>query len=316
MSQSSTAPLDPAIDPFLSPMSTLAFGEDDLADFFTSRTDDSLGPVGNAAYDAADFTLDDALLVPTNSPIATPSLTPGSTPDTASYPFDQQDSLSYLYSNSKSPQSYPPHPLHHRSETHDSLLPPPSPFSPTNPPPHRRSLSYSLSHSDAATLSCAPQPPNPIFYRLQATRAKPATPDDGPPRHRRRRGPYTEPTAKRCRTGTHTSALLLHTPIGIPLSCASPPHDPAGAPVQLTGPSYWCLAYMGHGEQMARSRRVIEIGAMAVLNGPRGEALHGQASRNAPAEGMPADAQSVGNGGDEGNAGKGSGYATKALYRC
>jgi len=180
-------------------------------------------------------------------------------------------------------------PLTTRSQTNTSTLRSQK-YSRAQQPSHRRSLSQ----GDADRIAAATrQNHNPVFFRLQAPRSRSAIPNDDSGRLKRR----TEPYAK-CRTGMTASQGLeyahanLHSRVGIPTSTsvdATTIHrimllTNIGTPMEAddgradvnrlsiqlnaTGKTDPYFARMSHSDQENNSRKVIEVGAMAVINQP------------------------------------------------
>ncbi|KAH7068222.1 hypothetical protein BKA63DRAFT_581623 [Paraphoma chrysanthemicola] len=225
-----------------------------------------------------------------------------STPNFASYGSDPSPAVySHPHTAASSPQAYPlehhyqqahqyhPHHLyqphiHTLTNHHPTLFHRPHPFHAhihseatsshflTSNQAQTYTRRRSLSHNDADRIA------NPTFVRLQAPRARSAAPED-----KRRGGPYTwhgqsassgpGPEAWNWGQGGHIPGSsshvrmghvegmmiggLLPTIIGKPLDAAS---DKDGSQEQ----DEIVVRYMMDAAQLAQSRRVIEIGAMAV----------------------------------------------------
>ncbi|KAH7092171.1 hypothetical protein FB567DRAFT_232707 [Paraphoma chrysanthemicola] len=226
-----------------------------------------------------------------------------STPDSVSYGFDPSSAVySHPHTAANSPQAYPLD--HHYQQLHDNQPQhpyQPHMYTPTNnhhpalvrrphlfhanvhseaTSPHffasNRAQTYtrrrSLSHNDADRIA------NPTFVRLQAPRARSATPEakqrGGPyARHARSASSGPGPETGNWEQGGHYAACsnqmrmgqaggmmfggLLPTIIGKPLDAESNSED-AQEQDDIV------VRYMTDATQLAQSRRVIEIGAMAV----------------------------------------------------
>jgi hypothetical protein len=288
MSQPSTPFNNTAADPFLSSMDQ----EQQLAQADFEKLFGSDHPVFSSNYsevlDELDFSYDNASVVHVDS--SNPSTI--STPDFSSYNFGQQSSA---YPTPLGPNSPHPYPLErqqtyqttssqlpfnhrslpHRSQTNNTSL------HPAQPPQgygRRRSLSY----GDVDRIAAAP--PNPTFIRLQAPRARSTTPEDkrrgspypqhgasasqGPGPRGRPRNPTSIPYAQH---GNLLIRGMLPTPIGTPLNEMMEVEDlrygyqDNGTDGNgLTFPEGPVFQHMTRPEELARSRQIIQIGAMAV----------------------------------------------------
>ncbi|RYN39234.1 hypothetical protein AA0113_g3008 [Alternaria arborescens] len=144
---------------------------------------------------------------------------------------------------------------------------------------HRR---RSLSTSDANRIAASNSINNPTFIRLQAPRARSGTPED-----RRRNGLYyrhgrsaSQGPAQGDRPTNPTSTPyhiysdslvggLLPTPIGTPLNQLADVEElnyRAGTTIHTIHSEGPVFRHMRRPEKMARSRRIIEIGALVVSN--------------------------------------------------
>ena len=170
-------------------------------------------------------------------------------------------------------------PLPFRSHTNDVY------HHPTHPPPgyERR---RSLSHGDADRIAASNSVANPTFVRLSAPRATSIIPEDNKrsgrySQHGRSasqspapRGRQWKPTSMPYK-GTPLVDGMLTMPLGTPMNEAeylirSPVHKAQtrdmggyGLPVHPWGPNY---RQMTRPDELARSRQIIEIGAMVVTN--------------------------------------------------
>ncbi|KAF1849364.1 uncharacterized protein K460DRAFT_394210 [Cucurbitaria berberidis CBS 394.84] len=223
-----------------------------------------------------------------------------STPDFSTYSFGQISSA-YLTPGQNSPQPYPldiqqthqanatpniqdyrQRPLPIRGHTNTTFLRSAQP----SPTYIRR---RSLSHGDVDRLASAP--PNPTFVRLQAPRVRSTTPEDtrvGPyAKHRRSasqgpgvRGRPLKPTSiPYVLSGGSFVGGMMSTRIGTPLDMLREPKSAAkldqgsfshkhyrsahGLPMTLGDPIF---EHMTQPDDLARSRQIIQIGAMAVVN--------------------------------------------------
>lgn len=161
---------------------------------------------------------------------------------------------------------------------------------------HRR---RSLSTSDANRIAASNSINNPTFIRLQAPRARSSTPE-----HRRRNGLYyrhgrsvsqglaqgdrpTNPTSTPYRI--YSDSLvggLLPTPIGTPLNELADVEElnyRTGTTIHTIHSEGPVFRHMRRPDEMSRSRRIIEIGALVVSNrsklDPRLEPLSPTANR-------------------------------------
>ncbi|KAF2126834.1 hypothetical protein P153DRAFT_296360 [Dothidotthia symphoricarpi CBS 119687] len=247
-----------------------------------------------------DYRFDSSLVADSSNPstISTPNYsnysfteantypTPGpSTPHP--YPFELQQQFQ-PNTTASAPTYGHNHPLPVFSHTNNRF------FRSTQPPQpyvRRRSLSQGDAERIATTNTV---PANPTFFRLQAPRARSAAAEDD--NYRKRRGaPYPKhgrsasqgPGARgrQSRGETPTSMPwgmqggMLPTPIGTPLSAmdmdspnARPtyhggmPMNPTGMPMQYEYSNDLMLRHMTGLDQLAKSRQIIEIGAMAVYD--------------------------------------------------
>ncbi|KAJ4376235.1 hypothetical protein N0V83_001518 [Neocucurbitaria cava] len=196
------------------------------------------------------------------------------------YPYELQQS--YQSSVPQNIPTYEQRPLPFRSHTNIT------PDQPTQTPQtyvRRRSLS----HGDADRLASAP--PNPTFVRLQASRPTSTTPENT-----KKAGPYS----KHGRSASHGLSVrgrplkpsgipyvlggnpliggMMSTPIGTPLDMLREPVSPArnnndtrydsarGPPNKRNDIIF---EHMTHPNDLARSRQIIQIGAMAVVQRSR-----------------------------------------------
>ncbi|CAA9961324.1 hypothetical protein PTMSG1_04708 [Pyrenophora teres f. maculata] len=218
-----------------------------------------------------------------------------STPNFSNYSFGQQ-SPEYATPDSYTPHPYPielqqtyqagayqhastSRPLPFRSYTNDIYHHPAQ-------LPQGYGRRRSLSHGDADRIAAANSVANPTFVRLSAPRATSTVPEDN-----RRSGRYSQhgrstsqSPAPRGRPWKPTSVPyqitprvdgMLSMPLGTPINeveyqIRSPVHNYRtqdmsrfGSPMYPGGPTY---RQMTHPEELARSRQIIEIGAMVVTN--------------------------------------------------
>ncbi|KAF9692877.1 hypothetical protein EKO04_009169 [Ascochyta lentis] len=260
--------------------------------FNAAGTDGSFyHPSISEALEDAHFNFDSSFFVPTDSSglfsVPTSSFpdynfsqsssgysTPG--PNTPHpYPIEQQTCFN---TDLTAPLSLRQRPQPMRSQTNTSYL------QPSQPPP-QYTRRRSLSQSDAQRIATINAPPNPTFLRLQAPRARSAAPDEH--LNKRRLGPYKHGHSRSTSQGpkstrpTRDNTLvsrpwnsnfiggMVPTSIGTPLSPISPRHHHPAAgqqmPLQHEHLGQEVLFRpMTRPDQMQRSRRVIEIGAMAV----------------------------------------------------
>lgn len=192
-------------------------------------------------------------------------------------------------------------PVHVRSSTNTDSLRPPVHYAPRgriNQPSHRRSLSQ----GDANRIATAA---NPTFFRLQAPRAHARRSRSNAPRDEERNVEWmgTPPqerarkTRKKHRANPSTDVLPYILSSSLPHQHAtfSGPYvlNPIGTQInymgmdarmnthvqtdenrriQLTGPGF---KYMSHEEQLSKSLRIIEVGAMGVVNKGAGQHVSG-----------------------------------------
>ncbi|EMD58934.1 hypothetical protein COCSADRAFT_128629 [Bipolaris sorokiniana ND90Pr] len=269
MSQPNT-PFDGATeDPFLS--SSDQFSQADFEELFGSGGSDGdiFSSNNSEVFDGTNFTYGDALLVPVDSS----SLSVISTPEPSAHSSNRR-SLAYPTPEVDKPHPYPfetnrpyeasipqsifnsrPFPI--RSETNNVHL-----YSTqlVQPASRRRSLS----HGDMDRVVAA-SIPNPTFIRLQAPRAR------------------TIPEELRGRD-LHLRCGMLLTPIGTPLNVVEGTDCDTNITHQNHSiennnpffPSFTeglLFRQMSRPEELARSRQIIEIGALAVTShssiGPR-----------------------------------------------
>ncbi|KAF2251200.1 hypothetical protein BU26DRAFT_563140 [Trematosphaeria pertusa] len=276
-------------------MSQDSFDHGELDTCFANQDHNPMySPAHGEDLEELDFRLDDDSTAPTDSS----NTTIASTPDFAGYTFGKRGAA---IAPAYPPPGYnSPHPysleLHHgfpptpqlaqrpaplRSHTSSSFLHPPQYFSRTQQPYHRRSLSQ----GDADRIAAATQS-NPVFFRLQVPRARPATPlEDDISRLRKRMGPYDDggrslsqsPGNSMGRNTPTSTPMPVHedaygivsTYIGMPMTSEASFMDTEGLSVQLTSTNDSSFRHMSHHDQVSQSRRVIEIGAMAVVNAAR-----------------------------------------------
>ncbi|CAO2651945.1 Nn.00g002280.m01.CDS01 [Neocucurbitaria sp. VM-36] len=300
MSQPST-PFDGAdIDAFfLSIGQQQHFGQPQLQDLLVPNQQGQIPYSSNNSEvpDKHEFAFNDKSYTPLHS--SNPSTI--STPDFSTYSFGQvspayptpgQNSphpyplelqQSYQSSTPQNIQTYGQRPLPIRCYTNTTLL-----------HPTQTSQIYvrrrSLSHGDAESLASAP--PNPTFVRLQVPRVTSTTPEDtkkpGPySKHGRSvsqgpsvRGRPLKPTGiPYVLGGSPMVGGMMSTPIGTPLDMLSESETPAKhrkdtvsnitqykpthtLSTKSSGPVF---EYMTHPNDLARSRQIIQIGAMAVV---------------------------------------------------
>ncbi|KAF2452002.1 hypothetical protein P171DRAFT_16287 [Karstenula rhodostoma CBS 690.94] len=144
------------------------------------------------------------------------------------------------------------HPPHRRSwsqndiERLPNLAPQPYPPGVRHPPPH--------SHQHAQTTE------NPTFVRICETRhSRPPARISSDGKHP---GRYTHSQTRAGHNGRTNPPTSMPVGIGVPLTSANQP-VPTSGNVQLTGPK---LVHMSQAEQRKTSQKIIEVGAMAVLN--------------------------------------------------
>ncbi|PSN65834.1 hypothetical protein BS50DRAFT_668355 [Corynespora cassiicola Philippines] len=156
----------------------------------------------------------------------------------------------------------------------------------TQQPYHRRSLSQGDADRIAALEAVRPaRPSNPVFFRLQVPRAHSTTPEDEARRQCNRlrlnerdifelcQSHYERGNASLATMEAPTSippgmnGIAVPIPIGVPLGeVLSPPaQEQIHAPYHEEGKNRVVFRYMS-GDNRERGMRVIEIGAMAVLN--------------------------------------------------
>jgi hypothetical protein len=198
--------------------------------------------------------------------------TPGPTTPTP-YPLDQHPQLQpFAHRQQQKPQHIYVHPHGHTQTSNPDNR---HAYSRANPPLHHRSLS----HGDVDRMTHPPQEdhaPTPTFFRLAAPNSRIATPIEAPAqRPKKRQTPYLRgsnarsasqgPGHSRTRSRATTPANLLvesNTLDAIGL-CIGTPMD---SRLEVKEP---LLVEMEYEDQVRLSRRVIEVGAMAVLNAPR-----------------------------------------------
>jgi hypothetical protein len=254
-------------DPFLPSIEHEAYSQAQFDDLFGQSAPDQpiFSSKNNDILNDSDLSFEDTSLSSSN-----PSTV--STPDFSSYSFGHQTST-YPHPNIGTAHPYPLE--QHQQQTH--LHPNrPLPFRthtdvpynlPPHPPPgyHRR---RSLSTNDADRIAA---PPNPTFMRLQSqtprSRSRSTTPKE------RRAGLHTR-SSSHGRPLKNTIPYMLHgspypTPIGTPIG--TPLDDNAHVRKRARTPyprDYEdpVVRHMTDPGQLAQSRHVIEIGAMAVRN--------------------------------------------------
>ncbi|KAI8943191.1 hypothetical protein NX059_001220 [Plenodomus lindquistii] len=274
---------------------------EELEDLFSSGgSDQPLYSSNNTeVFDDLDFSFDDGSLARLNSSntstISTPDFSTYSfgnaaqaypTPEPNSphpYPLDfKQSSSGFQIGQPSLLNNRPPYP---RSNTTTPHLHPAQPYI------RRRSLSQ----GDADRIAAANTISNPTFVRLQAPRARSTTPEEkrrGAPyaQHGRsasqgpgpRGRPMKQPTTPYGRNGSPLVGGMFSTPIGTPLddlmevedsgcsgsgssSSRSSYHAPGPAgPSIHTRDSSPIIQHMTRPEDLARSRQIIQIGAMAM----------------------------------------------------
>ncbi|UPX17446.1 uncharacterized protein EKO05_0007799 [Ascochyta rabiei] len=267
------------------------FSQAQLDQFFnTTGTDGSFyHPEISETSEGAHFDFDPSHFAPTDSS----ALSSVSTPTFSDYDFGQPSSgystpssnTSQLYSTEQQPCFNPnlagPLPIRQRSQpmrshTNTSYLH-------LSHPPPQYTRRRSLSQSDAERIAAINIHPNPTFLRLQAPRARSTAPDEH--LRKRRAGPYRRGHSRStsqgpngaCPTGDNTLASrswnsnlvggMVPTSIGTPLYPISPRHRrPAldqRMPLQHEDLEREVVfRSMTRPDQMERSRRIIEIGAM------------------------------------------------------
>ncbi|KAL6711426.1 hypothetical protein ACN47E_004360 [Coniothyrium glycines] len=258
--------------------------------FGSTPSDQAIFSSNNSpAPDEFDFSLGPSA----NAPLQSSQLSLASTPDLTAYNFDQQ-SPSYPPPDFVLPQPYP---LQHRQAC--DLFP-----NTNNTPSRQRPLPgrsrtniacsqptalsqgrrRSSSHGDADRIANTNSIANPTFVRLQAPRSKSAIPEE-----RRKGAPYSQHgrstsqgpgrPLKFTRTlhGVPVSGDVFGTPIGTPLNDFPTDEDTNWLHIQnrrcgnnhgvSTSPSWSdqpTVQRMVDAEQLARSRKILQIGAMAV----------------------------------------------------
>jgi hypothetical protein len=292
MSQSSVPWTNAATDPYLPSIEQDTYSQAQLDAIFAQDANDQtvFTPVFQDDLDDFKFTPDNGSHSHGNS--SNPST--ASTPDFSSYSFGQQ--LPYHpYTEPGTPQPYPlSRQLHHTFE-HPNLQNRPLPlrtqtsssFVLPSQPPQGYDRRRSLSHGDVDRIAAPPHPTLVRLQNLQGAKARSATPKE----HRRSgypsRGrsvsqgptivgrplkntvPYFLPGSPL--VGLHPA---IGTPIGTPFER---PHDARGGSRKRTRPFYSdhdpqyqvpdpYLCRMTDPTQLRHSRRIIEIGAMAVRN--------------------------------------------------
>ena len=296
MSQPST-PFDTSTaDPFLPLPNQEQLSQADFHELFGPGTSDGgvFLPGNSEAFDGLNLTYESVSLVPVDSS----SLSTISTPDFSSYSFGQHSptypapesniqhpyplELDQTYEANTHQQTFRHRPLPIRSHTNNVHL-----HSAQVPQfGHRR---RSLSHSDIDRPAAVTHIPNPTFFRLQAPRARTTTAEE----YRRNESyscgrstsqgsPRGRPVKPRSTPYSLQSSPLvggmLPTPIGTPLNevmgvddtssdtdIAHQFHsiDMTGLPI-LSSAGNPIFRQMLHPDELARSRQIIEIGALAV----------------------------------------------------
>jgi hypothetical protein len=277
MSQPSIAFNGAASDAFLPSMKQEHYTQAQLDKLFGQPSPDQpvFSTTNSEVLDDLDFNFDDVSLSHANSFNASTI----STPDFASYNFGQQASTYPSHPSATSPHPYPlehqqtylqpPRPLPIRAHTNSTFLVP-------SQPPQGYIRRRSLSHNDAVRI------PNPTFVRLQTPRARSTTPEE-----KRRAGPYprdgrsaSQGPGPRGRPLKNVGNLPQESPLGVPMT---PIGTTIGTPLNEMGnrSMYFPDRHMGMNVQyqrhedlivqhmtspthLAHSRRIIQIGAMAV----------------------------------------------------
>lgn len=276
----------------------------DLDDLFSSSGSDQ--PVfssnNSETFDDPDFSFDDASVAQINTSTASN----GPNPDFSQYNFGDAFTVcpspdtkpQHLYSvdtrqSSRvlgNPHTIPPS---HRAPYLRSHTNSPCPH-PAQPSVRRRSLSQ----GDADRVAAANTIANPTFVRLQAPRSRSTTPEEkrrGSPyaRHARSASQGPSPRGRPLKTpsapyGLHGSPLLggmLSMPIGTPLDDVIEVEDSGSAEhaskfdqrhsqkdvqslslyAKADGPA---IRQIDHPNDLAKSRQIIQIGAMALRSSP------------------------------------------------
>ena len=291
MSQPETPFNDTSIDPFLPAMGQGDFNHEQLSNgYISSEQDHAFSHAGSNIFDLEEF-LDSA---------ASSNV---STPDFTGYNFGQKTNDPYFqsaYPPIPGPASPQPYPFQHqqafyhnaqlvhrpalvRSATNTPsttyLHPPLQQHSRVQQPYHRRSLSQSDAERISASL-------NPAFVRHLAPRSRPITQHHHQakksklaPLHQKSssRSRGVEPNTKG-RSKAPTSggpSIPIETSIGTPFH------------MTLTGNNDARFRHMSHEKQRNESPRILEIGAMAVINTSRSTPMYSRCtSRSCSDKGM------------------------------
>ena len=226
-----------------------------------------------------------------------------STPDPISYSFDQQHTV-YAAPIPHSPHPYPLELQQtlrsidsQNCSTYDKYSLPILTHTKTNlhrskPPPQPYTRRESLGHGNVGQISAAL--PNPIFARPQVRRSRSTLQEDRNRSSRSRMqgrcvSQSPGPRAKRSKPisvphrlpGFPSAGGMMVTPIGTPFDLLQEPASPAGpkndALLEFDNlPTYTStlpdhdpvFRHMTHPHELARSRNIIEIGALAVVSWP------------------------------------------------
>jgi hypothetical protein len=281
MSQPSIAFNGAASDTFFPMIEQDHYTQDQLDELFGQSPSDQpvFSTANSEVLDDLDFTFDDAVLSHANAS----NNSTISTPDFSSYNFGQQNPTYPSHPGATSPHPYPlehhqrsylqpPRSLPIRAQTNSSFLLP-------SQPPQGYIRRRSLSTNDADRI------PNPTFVRLQAPRARSTTPEE-----KRRAGPYprhgrsaSQPRGRPLKNvGMGYMPNMQGSPlgggmttIGTPM-CEESEMEGMGRSMYGRGEAMVGMQYERHEDpimtrmtdptQLAHSRRVIQIGAMAVRN--------------------------------------------------